>query len=82
MGCTQSSVSEILKKKRLTGSVKYAKMPGRKRKTSEREDWFMVRKSKSNCYKTAPQIKAEMLIELGVNITVSTTQRRLREAGL
>ena len=82
VGCTQSSVSEILKKKRLTGSVKDAKIPGRKRKTSEREDRLMVRKSKSNHYKTAPQIKAEMLIEHGVNILVSTTQRRLREAGL
>ena len=43
---------------------------------------LMVRKSKSNRYKTAQKIKAEMLIEHGVNIAVSTTQRRLREAGL
>ena len=41
----------------------------------------MVRKSKSNCYKTTPQIKAEMLIEHGVNISVPTTQRRLGEGG-
>ena len=82
VGGTQSSVNEILKKKRLTGSVKDAKIPGLKRKTSEREDRLMVRKRKSNRYKTAPQIKAEMLIGHGVNISVSTTQRRLREAGL
>ena len=81
-GCTQSSVSEILKKKRLTGSVKDAKIPGRKRKTSTREDRVVVRKSKSNRFKMAPQIKAEMQIEHGVNISVSTTRRRLREAGL
>ena len=55
---------------------------GRKRKTSKREDSVVVRKSKSNRFKTAPQIKAEMQIEHGVNISVSTTRRRLREAGL
>ena len=82
MGCTESvSVSEILKKNTLTGSVKDAKIPGQKQKISERADRLMVRKSKSNCYKTAQQIKAEMLIEHGVNISVSTPQRRLREAG-
>ena len=62
--------------------VKDAKIPGQKRKTSEREDRLVVRKSKSNRYKTAPQIKAEMLIEHGVIVSVSTTQRKLREAGL
>ena len=72
MGCTES-VSEILKKNRLTGSVKDSKIPGQKQKTSKREYRLMVRKSKSNRYKTAPQIKAEMLIEHGVNISVSTT---------
>ena len=55
---------------------------GRKRKTSKREDSVVVRKSKSNRFKTAPQIKAEMQIEHGVNISVSITRRRLREAGL
>ena len=48
VGCTQSRVSEILKKKRLAGSVKDANIPGWKQKTSEREDKLMVRKSKSN----------------------------------
>ena len=38
----------------------------------------MVRKSKSNCYKTAPKIKAEMLIiKHGVDISVSVTERSL-----
>ena len=37
MGCTESvNVSEIVKKNRLTGSVKDAKIPGQKLKTSER----------------------------------------------
>ena len=46
-------------------------------KTSEREDRLMVRKSKSIHYRTAPQVKAEMPIEHGVNISFSFTQRRL-----
>ena len=47
---------------------------GRKRKTSKREDRVVVTQ--------IPQIKAEMQIEHGVNISVSTTRRRFREAGL
>ena len=70
------------KKQRLKGSVKDTIIPGRKRKTSEKEDRVIVRKSKSNRLKTAPQIKAEMQIEHGLRISVSTMQRRLREAVL
>ena len=81
-GCSQRSFRDILKKQRLTESVKDLKIPGRKRKTTKREDRIIVRKSKSNRYKTAPEIKADMQIEHGVSISTSTTQRRLREAGL
>ena len=44
MGCSQS-VSNILKKTRLTGSVRDLKIPGQKRKTTKREDRIMVRKA-------------------------------------
>ncbi|XP_028414913.1 uncharacterized protein LOC114538000 [Dendronephthya gigantea] len=67
--------NDILKKKRLTGSVKDCKIPGSKRKTTRREDNILVRKSKADRFKTAPEIKAEMQNEHGVNISVSTTQR-------
>ena len=66
----------------LTGSVKDAKIPGWKRKTSKREDRVMVRKSKSNRFKTTLRCtlhQAEMQIEHCVSILVSTTRRRLRE---
>lgn len=66
----------------LTGSVKDAKIPGWKRKTSKREDRVMVRKSKSNRFKTALEIKVEMQNEHAVSVSVSPTKRRLREAGL
>ena len=62
--------------------MKDVKITGRKRKTTRREDSLMVRKSKADRFKTAPQIKAEMLIEHGVSVSSSTARRRLREAGL
>ena len=82
VGCTQASVSGILKKKMVYGNVKDAKIPGRKRKTSQKEDRIVVRKSKTDRFKTASQIKAEMQTDYDVDISVSTTRRRLREASL
>ena len=76
VGCTQASVSGILKKM-VYGNVKDAKIPGQKRKTSQKEDRIVVRKSKADRFKTASQIKAE--IDYDVDISVSTTRRRLRE---
>ena len=36
VGCSQKSVTEILRKQRLTGNVKDVKISGRKRKTTRR----------------------------------------------
>ena len=58
------------------------KIPGRQKKTTKRDDRIIVRKSKSDRFKTAPETKAEMQIEHGVNASTSIIQRRLREAGL
>ena len=58
------------------------KILGRKRKTTSKEDIIIVRKSKADRFKSAPEIKAEMQAEHGVCISSSTTRRRLREAGL
>ena len=46
VGCTQPSVSGIFKKKMVY--EKDAKIPGRKRKTSQKEDRIVVRKSKAD----------------------------------
>ena len=81
MDCSLRSVSNNLKKQRLIGNVIELKIPGQKRKTKKRDDRIMVRKSKSNRSKTAPENKAEMQIEHGESVSTSTTQRRLREAG-
>ena len=61
--------------------MKDLKIPGRKRKTTRREDRTMVGKSMSNRDKTAPEIKAEMQLEHGVSVSISSILRRLREAG-
>ena len=74
VGCSGGSVSDMLKKQRLTGSVNDAQIPGRRRKTSEREDRIIVRKSKSNRFKTAPEIKVEMQNEHALSVSVSTTK--------
>ena len=79
-GCSQKSVSLILKKLRETSSVKDKKNSGRLRVTTRREDSIIVRKSLSNRCKTAPQIRSEVMSEHSIEISTSTTQRRLRDA--
>ncbi|CAB4036684.1 Transposable element Tc1 transposase, partial [Paramuricea clavata] len=79
VGCSQRSVSDILKKKQLTGSVKDIKILGKKRKTTRYN--ILVRKSKVDRFKTASEIKAEMQNEHAVHMSVSTTRRRPRDAG-
>ena len=54
VGCSQRSVSDILKKQRLTGCVRDRKILGRKRKTTSKEDRIIVRKSKADRFKSAP----------------------------
>ena len=72
VGCSHGAVGEIVRKHRLTGSVTDRKIPGRGRKTTARQDKLLVRKSLADRFKTAPQVKAEMLLEHGVDISTST----------
>ena len=82
LGCSQKSIDRTLRRHSATGSVQDKTIPGRRRKTSRREDSLIVRKLKADRFKTAPQIKAELRIEHGVQVSASTIQRWLREAGL
>ena len=82
LGCSQKSIDRTLRRHSATGSVQDKTIPGRRRKTSRRENSLIVRKSKADRFKTAPQIKAELQIEHGVQVSASTIQRRLREVGL
>lgn len=53
VGCSQDSVSAVLERKRLTGSVKDAEIPGRRGDIkNRREGRIIVRKSMSNSSKT------------------------------
>ena len=82
VGCSQKSVSEILKKYRITCNIKDIKIPGRKRKTTERWDRIIVRKSKMDRTKIALQVKAKMMLQHGASVSTSTAQKRLREVRL
>ena len=55
------------------------KIPGRKRKTTRREDRTMIRKSMSDYHKTAPEIKAEMQLEHGVSVEAELIGRKPRK---
>ena len=79
--CSQPSVHYIIKKERECGSVRDKKIPGRKRKTTSREDRALVRSSLSNRGNTAPALKASLHKSFGINLSTSTVKRRLREAG-
>ena len=57
VGCCQRSVSDILKKARLTGGVRDRKIVGRKRKTTTKEDRLIVRKSKADRFKRQRRLK-------------------------
>ena len=67
---------------RETGFVKDKKISGRLTVTTRRDDSIIVRKNLSNRFKTAPQIRSEVRSEHSIEISTSTTQRRLRDAEL
>jgi len=81
-GVGLGSVSRIIKKKQQTGTmdIKRKGICGRKRKTTARDDKFLVRKSKMNPRKSAVDLNKE-LYDAGIIIDVSTVRRRLLEAG-
>ena len=75
---TVSLILRVLKKPREPGRVKDQKLPGRPIKRTKREDSLIV--TLANRYKSALLIKAKMRRDYSAS--TSTTQRRLREAGL
>ncbi|KAI6646854.1 hypothetical protein LOD99_9123 [Oopsacas minuta] len=81
VGCSQKNAAEILKIRRLTGTRDLA-IPGRPRVTTKRQDNLLVRKCKKDRFKTATQIKGEVLSEYSIKLSTSPVQRRLRGVGL
>jgi transposase len=57
VGCSQRSASDILKKKQLTGSVKDLKIPGKKRKTTQRDTTSWCKKVKLTALKPPQRLK-------------------------
>ena len=78
--CSQKSVGEILRKHGLICSVRDLTIPGRPRDTTKKKDSLLVRKSKKDRFKTATQIRTEVLSECSLKISTSTVQRKLQGA--
>lgn len=82
MKISKGTVSKTLRRNRETGRNADRKRSGRLRKTSKRHDNQIITISNANRFETAPKIRAKINARLSSPISVSTVQRRLREAGL
>lgn len=78
-----STVSNLWAKYRETGSMaeRNDKRTGAPRKTTPRQDRALVRASERERFKTAPQLRRD-LMEEGTQLSVSTIKRRLGDANL
>lgn len=76
------AVNKILKQKRDTGTIEVNRKGrcGRKRKTTARDEAFLIRESKLNPRKTSQQLQRD-LAHAGVIIHDSTVRKRLKEGG-
>lgn len=82
LNCSRCKIINVLKHYNKTQSFGNKIRKDRPRKTSTRDDSAIVRISKKNPFTTAPQIKSTITQKLGLNLSVSTIQRRLREKNL
>lgn len=81
-GIHRNTVSAIVRKKALTGTVDNIDRQGRPKVTSAEQDTKIRVKSLRNRRLTAPEIQAEFNEVTGSQLSTSTVQRRLREAGI
>ncbi|CAK9796236.1 Transposable element Tc1 transposase [Anthophora quadrimaculata] len=79
---SKSTAWAIIKKKEEIDSVANRSRSGRKRKTSVRDDKFIIVQSKRNRRLTASEIANEINRNRSNPISVSTVKRRLKDAGL
>ena len=73
--------AKICAKLKLSGDCHRNPGSGRKRKTSERTDRYIVRQSKIGT-PTKKHLADSLKAQTGVKVSTSTTQRRLRENGI
>lgn len=78
----ESTISRLRTKFRQTGSVKDRPRAGRPRKTTRREDNYIVTSSRRNRFLSAPKIAGLVRNATGTRICAKTVQRRLHSARL
>lgn len=81
-GVSKSGVAGVLKRYKERNAIFNSKIPGRPRKTSEKQDRIITRLSKEDPRKSASEIRAEILEKYQISCSVSTVKRRLRTHGL
>lgn len=82
VGVSPATVSRVVKKKKETGCIspKRKGKCGPKRKTTARDDAYLIRESVKDPRKTSDALKRD-LGEKGIEISSSTVRRRLLEVG-
>ncbi len=78
----KSTVASVVQRFQKEGHVVRKPGSGRKKYTTIQEDKLLRRLSVADPRKSAVQLNCEMKEIYGVNVSVSTTKRRLNEAGL
>lgn len=81
LGVSRLSIIRLVKKQRMTGSVKDVAGRGRKRATTSRQDRQLVRACLSNRRLTSGQLRQQMAAT-GVHVSSRTVRNRLKEACL
>ncbi|KAF2363600.1 Transposase Tc1-like [Trinorchestia longiramus] len=82
VGKSKSVVHSILANYEKTGSCEAKRSPGRPRKTSKREDGWLMRQAKTGRFATATGLSREADNKLGISISRHTVSRRLNENNL
>jgi len=79
---SQSAVSKLRKQFTITGTLSPRRKGacGRKRKTTDRDDRFLIQQSKRDPKKTSDRLQRDLAAH-GVNVCSSTVRRRLLAAG-
>lgn len=81
-GKSRSTVTNILKRYDARGTVRRMNKPGRPRKTTQKDDRFIKLESTRNPRLTVPQLQAHLSKFCKLDLSESTVNRRLHEAGL
>ena len=79
---SESAISRLRAKYRQTGTVKDRLRPGRPRKTTRREDNYIVTSSRRNRFMSSTRIAGLVSNATGIRIYARTVRNRLRAARL